>query len=416
MSETNNILLISDDNKTANTIKSKLALLRGSDSISICETKDYKKILEKSTCCIIILHEFENDNDETLKLIKSIKEKKANCEIILLLNEPNPEFTLKAYDIGIYDYITVNSDSYEILIKTINCFRLRTIKEKTSRNEKFLYQLGVISPSNSFYKYNYLKDIFIDISDDYRIQNGYFVILTLDEKNKTKISTNRLAGIIKNSVRGDDIIASARGGKFYLILPNINFEGTQALVNKIQEKMGKEVIIHSGCSKIGTKSFETLDKETSDSLISAIQNEKLCVSISENCKNNDIWLVDDEFETKKDFKLFKNAFDKKLKNIITPIFFRTQKEFEVKLTDTQVSQYSNNIESVFSLRNSTLHSELIIRFNGFTKFKIEIMHSGLDSAENTKLEIPLNKLTEKELNKYLKQLKTEYKNSSENKG
>ena len=139
MSETNNILLISDDNKTANTIKSKLALLRGSDSISICETKDYKKILEKSTCCIIILHEFENDNDETLKLIKSIKEKKENCEIILLLNEPNPEFTLKAYDIGIYDYITVNSDSYEILIKTINCFRLRTIKEKTRRNEKFLY-------------------------------------------------------------------------------------------------------------------------------------------------------------------------------------------------------------------------------------------------------------------------------------
>ncbi len=416
MSETKNILLISDDNETAAIVKTKLALLRGSDSISTCETRDCKKILENSTYCIVILHEFENDNDETLKLIKSLKEKKINCEIILLLNKINPDFILQAYDNGIYDYITVNSDSYEILIKTVNCFKLRSIKEKNNRNEKFLHQLGVISASNGFYKYNYLKDIFIDISDDYRIQNGYFAILTLDEKNKTKISTNRLAGIIKNSVRSDDIIATARGGKFYLILPNINLEGTQALVNKIQEKMGTEVLIHSGCSKIGTKSFETLDKEASDSLISAIQNEKLCISISENSTNNDMWLEDETLEQKKDFKIFKNAFEKKLNNVITPVFFRTQKEFEVKLTNTQVSQYSNNVESVFSLKNDVLHSELIIRFNGFTKFKLEIIHSGLDSAENTKIEIPLKQLTEKELNKYLKQLKTEYKNSTVNRG
>ena len=119
---------------------------------------------------------------------------------------------------------------------------------------------------------------------------------------------------------------------------------------------------------------------------------------------------------KKDFKIFKNAFEKKLNNVITPVFFRTQKEFEVKLTNTQVSQYSNNVESVFSLKNDVLHSELIIRFNGFTKFKLEIIHSGLDSAENTKIEIPLKQLTEKELNKYLKQLKTEYKNSIVNRG
>ena len=76
MSETKNILLISDDNETAAIVKTKLALLRGSDSISTCETRDCKKILENSTYCIVILHEFENDNDETLKLIKSLKEKK----------------------------------------------------------------------------------------------------------------------------------------------------------------------------------------------------------------------------------------------------------------------------------------------------------------------------------------------------
>ena len=105
-----------------------------------------------------------------------------------------------------------------------------------------------------------------------------------------------------------------------------------------------------------------------------------------------------------------------MKNIIEPIFFRFQKECETKLTNTQVSQYSNNIESVFSLKNDILHSELILRFNGYAKFKIEITHSGLDSAENSKFEIPLSTLTEKELTKLLKQLKQEYKQYAFKKG
>ena len=83
-----------------------------------------------------------------------------------------------------------------------------------------------------------LRKFFIDISDDLRIQNGIFGIITLDEKNKTRISTNRLACLIKNTLRGDDIIATARGGKFYLILPNIDLEGTRCLLEKIQDKMG----------------------------------------------------------------------------------------------------------------------------------------------------------------------------------
>ena len=53
--------------------------------------------------------------------------------------------------------------------------------------------------------------------------------------------------------------------------------------------------------------------------------KKLCISISENSTNNDMWLEDETLEQKKDFKIFKNAFEKKLNNVITPVFFRTQK-------------------------------------------------------------------------------------------
>lgn len=416
MIENNNILLISEDENATELILNKLVLLRDNDKITKCNCKETKKALQNSLYCVVLLYADIKEQESIFKTIKTIKETKPDSEIILIPNDINTELILKAYDAGIYDYVPIDAESFDFVIKTINCYKLRTLKNIEQRNEKFLYQQGVIDEKTNLYKCNYLKDIFIDIADDLRIQNGIFTILTLNDKNKTKISTNRLAGIIKTTVRGDDIIATARGGKFYLILPNIDLEGTKKLIQKIQDKMGEEFKIHAGMSKIGIQSFETLDKITQDSLKSAIQNDEMTVSLSEVTGMQNGWLEDEDQPRHKDFKLFKVAFTNKMKNVIEPIFFRFQKECETKLTNTQVSQYANNIESVFSLKNETLHSELVIRFNGYAKFKIEINHSGLDSAENTKLEIPLSQLTDKELTKLLKQLKQEYKQYAFKKG
>lgn len=416
MIENNNILLISEDENATELILNKLVLLRDNDKITKCNCKETKKALQNSLYCVVLLYADIKEQELIFKTIKTIKETKPDSEIILIPNDINTELILKAYDAGIYDYVPIDAESFDFVIKTINCYKLRTLKNIEQRNEKFLYQQGVIDEKTNLYKCNYLKDIFIDIADDLRIQNGIFSILTLNDKNKTKISTNRLAGIIKTTVRGDDIIATARGGKFYLILPNIDLEGTKKLIQKIQDKMGEEIKIHAGMSKIGIQSFETLDKITQDSLKSAIQNDEMTVSLSEVTGMQNGWLEDEDQPRHKDFKLFKVAFTNKMKNVIEPIFFRFQKECETKLTNTQVSQYANNIESVFSLKNETLHSELVIRFNGYAKFKIEINHSGLDSAENTKLEIPLSQLTDKELTKLLKQLKQEYKQYALKKG
>lgn len=416
MIENNNILLISEDENATELILNKLVLLRDNDKITKCNYKETKKALQNSLYCVVLLYADIKEQELLFKTIKTIKETKPDSEIILIPNDVNTELILKAYDAGIYDYVPIDAESFDFVIKTINCYKLRTLKNIEQRNEKFLYQQGVIDEKTNLYKCNYLKDIFIDIADDLRIQNGIFSILTLNDKNKTKISTNRLAGIIKTTVRGDDIIATARGGKFYLILPNIDLEGTKKLIQKIQDKMGEEFKIHAGMSKIGIQSFETLDKITQDSLKSAIQNDEMAVSLSEVTGMQNGWLEDEDQPRHKDFKLFKVAFTNKMKNVIEPIFFRFQKECETKLTNTQVCQYANNIESVFSLKNETLHSELVIRFNGYAKFKIEINHSGLDSAENTKKEFPLSQLTDKELTKLLKQLKQEYKQYAFKKG
>ena len=91
-----------------------------------------------------------------------------------------------------------------------------------------------------------------------------------------------------------------------------------------------------------------------------------------------------------------------------PVFFKTQKEYSKRLKSTSINQYANTMESSFCLMSNEIQSELIVRFNGYSKLDIIITHSGLSSAENTKITLPLNKLTEKELLKLLKQLKDEY--------
>lgn len=413
----NNILLITDENEISDLLLSKLILLRENDKVEVCELKDYKKILEKSVFPVVILHEADKP-EYTFKIIKNIKEQYPDSEILLLLNKQNKELILKAYDAGIFDYFFTDSEDYEMLIKTVNCFKFRINKEKGLRNEKFLYQLGVIDSKTNLYEYKYLKEIFIDLSDNLRIKNGIFCVMSLDEKVKTKVSTNRLAGIIKNSLRKDDIAATARGGKFYLILPNLDLFGVKAVIDKIQNKIGKDFQIRAGFAKIGIRSFETLDKIANDSLISASQNNLTSVCLEYNNINiQNSWLEDDAgFELQKAFKLFKNAFTNKMDNIVSPLFFRFQKDFETKLTNTQISQYANDIESVFSLKNENLHSELIIRYDGYAKFNIKITHSGLNSAEDTKIELPLNGLTNKSLTALLKQLKDEYKQTAYTKG
>ena len=412
MIDNNNIILITDNPETEKIVLEKLVLLRKNDNIRTCTYSNIKNALKESLFSLVILVEDE-DVDLTLKYVKTIKQVNPDVEVLLVLNKINLELILKAYDSGIYDYLSINSDDYDFMIKAVNCFKYRMQKDENSRNQKFLKVMGVIDSKTGLYHQTYLKDVFIDLTEDLKIRYGTFTILSLDDSNKTKVSTNRLARVLKANLREDDIIAQARGGKFYIILPNIDLIGTKTVLQKIQDKMGENFKLRAGISKIGINSFETLEKNSNDGLVSALQNDVLAVCLEDNIDVQNTWLEDDVSETKtKEYKLFKNAFTNKMENVITPIFYRYQKTYETKLTNTQVSQYANNIECVFSLKNDKVHSELVLMYDGFAKFKLEINHSGLDSAENTKSEVPLNKLTDKLLISLLRQLKDEYKRSA----
>ncbi len=407
----NDIIVISDDIENAEFISRKMSLLRSNDGVSICEAADIKQITESNYRIAILYHAKAENTDSTLKLCKKIKEISPETEIILATENIDSEFIFAAYDTGVYDYYYAEAEDYDLILKILACIKYITLRENYNVQTEILTNLGVMDFKTGLYRSKYIKDIFPELINNQNIQNGVFVILSLDENIKTKISTNRLAGILKKNIRQNDIVSIDREGYFYLILKNANIGGAKSLLNKIQQNIGSDMKIHAGCGYIGTNSFEELYKDTKDSFTIATKNDELCVSIK-NSNLTDDWLEIESPEKSKKFKLFQNMYEFKVKNIIEPGFYRFQKECEA-LKNTSISQYANNIESVYCLKGKNGQSELTIHYNGFTTLDMEITHSGLNSAENSKHEISLNKLNDRELYKLLKKLKKEYSQNQE---
>ena len=402
-----NILLVTDDEDAAEKVLSKLVLLRESDSIAVCDYKMAKRILEQPSVSIVLVHENES-REKTLKLIQAIKS--AEYEIILLVNDYDQDFILEAYDLGVSDYYSVTSESYEMLIRTVNCFKSRSLKVRFARDLALLEKLGVVDEETGFYKYKFSRELLAEFIKDVRVKNGMFIILVLDESCKTRFSADKLSKAIKRSVRCDDVVSVARGGKFYIILPNVDKLGAFAVVNKVQDILGDKLIVRAGVCRIENKSFDRLEKEAFAALSEACLTNETSVFLEEKVKTLDDWL-DDEEKDDKNFKLFKNAYNNKLEKVIAPVFFRLQKSYEEKLFHTKIEQYSDELQSVFQLNHDGLESRLKIIYPGFAKIVIYITHEGLDTPENREISLNLNEVTQDGLAKIVEDFIKEFKKS-----
>ncbi len=402
-----NILLITDDEAVAEIVLSKLVLLRESDSIAVADYKIAKRLLETPNVSIVIVHEYF-DREKTINFIRNIKS--PDYEIILLVNEYDQDFILQAYDSGVSDYFSVNSDSYEMLIRTINCFKLRSLKVRHARDRALLEGLCVVDDETGFYKYKYSRALLSELIKDRHVRNGMFIVMVLDEDCKTRFSADKFSNAIKRSVRCDDIVAIARGGKFYMILPNVDKLGAFSVVNKVQDILGARLIVRAGICRIEDKSFERLEKEAFAALSEACQTNETAVFLEEHVKTLDQWLDDDEKDNK-NFKIFKNAYNNKLEKVIAPVFFRLQKSYEEKLFNTKIEQYSDELQSVFQLKCDDRESRLKITYPGFAKIMIYITHEGLDSPENQEISLNLSEVTQKSLAKIIEDFIKEFKKS-----
>ena len=395
MNDKNSILLISDDDDLSKVIESKLIFLRANDSIVLSGYKDAISNLKYVNSDIVLIHE-NNSQQVTLDLIKKIRELKNVC-IILLVNNYDKDMILACYDAGIDDFTFSTAADFELVIRTVNNIKHNSVKLQAMRNQKLLEQLNVIDELTGLYNYNYSKQVVENYIDDNLLDDGVFLVVSPSENSKVKFSIEKMAHAILSSIRVDDTATLGRGAKFYILLPKTSLNGAIVVLNKIKENYGDNFEICAGISSISHKSYDEMEHDALQALSDAIATNAEYVLAEEKEEDTlDDWLVTED-EEPKNYKIFRQIFNKKMEKVIAPVFFRLQKTWEEKLFDTQIYQFTDSEQCVFHLKNKKQDSMLRIVYPGFAKIVIYITHEGLDSPENKEIQLSLTKISQKEL-------------------
>lgn len=410
MNNKNNILLITDDENLSKVLVKKLIFLRKTDSVIVSNYADavinYKSALPE----IILVHE-DLDKKNTINLLSELNKIDESISAILLVNSYDGEFILNAYDAGIVDFTSVNSADFELVIRSVNNLKTASLKHSLTRNSRLLTQNGIIDDLTGVYSYKYSKSAVMNEIDYNLINNGSFVAVEPAEESKTKFSIERFANSVKKSVRARDIVTLGKGTKFYMLLPNTDFNGALSVVSMIKENYGDDFKLKSGITEISGKSFEQMEHEVLSALAECAYSKMDYVFVEDKQETLDEWLDVDSSENK-NYKLFRQIFNKKMDKIIAPVFYRLQKAYEEKLFDTEIEQYTNEEQCVFNLKNKKQKSSLRIVYPGFAKIVIYITHEGLESPDNKEITMPLTKITQKELIKIAEDFIKEFKYTS----
>lgn len=416
MSAESNIILVTNDDNVIDILKPKLVLLREIDNILTTTYSDAIKNIEKIIPETILIF-CSDEKNECLKLIKAIKTNAIakKMSVLLVVDKYDQDFMLNAYDENITDYLTLNADDAEILMRTIWCLKKNAYMTIIDKQHGLLEKLGVIDKTTGFYTNEYCEKIFENEFNNLKEirSNGILMLVSASEESKTKLNPMQLAEAIKRSTRSSDVVVHGSANRFYVLLSETQLKGAFCVWDKIKRALGEQYTINAGMSTIDEKTFDELKNELLNALVEATSTNKDLVIVSNEEKDSSGDWLDKINSSQKNFKLFKQAFNKKLEKVITPAFFQMQKLYEERLYETQIEQYSNPTLSSFILKKGDQMSELKITYPGFSKINIDIIHQGLDSPENMHINLDLTELDESRLTQILEDFILEFKASTE---
>lgn len=402
------ILLISNSKDIIEKFDKNLVLLRRTDSLSYCDYEDAPDVVFANRPDIVIVHEFSRF-EKTLNLIKYIKTK--DCSVLLMINKYSRDNVLRAYDEGIDDYFYETSDPSEILIKTVNCIKNKNLLNKLCEYEDVMKQFGIISKTTGFYLEKNAEKICSELFVSKEFYNGALILVASDENCKAEFLSEKIVKRINSILRKNDLILGARGSKFCIIIKDGGADGAVALFNKIKESLNGEFVVRAGICEIKKYTYQIAQKKAGYALSDAILSNRDFVIYSKSQINEDENWLEIPTESSKNYKIFRQTFCKKLEKVISPVFFRLQKDCESKLKNTKIEQYTDELQSVFRLINQEHSSLLKIVYPGFTKVVISVTHAGWDSPENHEIMLPVNKITIESLTEILENFISEFNNT-----
>ena len=209
---------------------------------------------------------------------------------------------------------------------------------------------------------------------------------------------------LQHQLRDNDIVARGVGNVFYVFLPYTDVDGAVNVVKKLSgEKF--PLSLHAGiCSHYGNKDFSALSNILENALNVAVGANKEYIIIDENLTPNSNWL-EKMNSGNKNFKLFKQEFNKMLELVLTPIFYQMQAKYETRIPDSRIFQEITGETAIFKIYGEYFDSEFRLKCSGFSSVSIDIVHN----TKEKHLSIDINNLESKTLEVLLEEFVAEHR-------
>jgi response regulator receiver domain len=401
----NSILLITDNEKVSKLVKAKVLLLRNSDVFESVSTKDCLEKVKEKNPVLIFYHLTADNEEEFLNFVQKIRQNDSTktCSVILLFEEFDENTLCSAYEKGITDFLTLDATETEFTIRTLWCLKKRENLYESQNKKDILSQLKILDKNNQVYTENYTYTI---LKEESKKDWGTFVVAAPDINIRSKISPENLMNTIKKTVRSCDILGYASDFKIYLWFRHTTKEDVLKVLEKIRTALTADFTICAGYIETKDIAFDRAEELANKALSKALLKGNSFLFAQEPVKKE----VNLEVNVK-NFKLHKENFVKKLENILSPLFYQTQKRNEEKLFETKITQTVTEERGNFSLKNEKGESFFTVSYPGYTKINVEIIHNIKNQdLKAEKLFVDTNELSEEKLeyllNSFIKDFQT----------
>lgn len=401
----NNVVIISNNKLVAEQLISKIVLLRSIDSIAVVDYKNALSLLQKQIPDLILIYTSDNENTDIIKKIK-FNESLKNIPIIYIAEIFNQELLLTLFDEGISDFLTLNSNEAQFLIRIMWGLQKRELLKELENKTKILESTGIIDKEFGFYKNEFTERFFKNKIKNI-IQNkeqAIFMVLSADISCKNTLPLSFLASVLKKSLRKEDIIGFAPNNRFYIILNKTDKDGVLKVYKKIKENLNETYSVSAAAIQIQNSNFESTERLLKKGLDEAMSKGSSLIFMGEKKDNKTLGLLDKSNLKETNFKMFKQIFLKKIDKIVTPIFFQTQTILQEKLFETKIEQYVNEYESLFLLERETFKSYIKIKYPGYSKINIDVTHTSSKKETKERITLELNELTQIKIEEILQKL------------
>ena len=281
--------------------------------------------------------------------------------IVFAYNE-NPDFMLSAYKKGMNEYLSLLISDEELQAKMVPLFINVSLLEKNLQFREMLHNNKLLlQDSDTYTDYNSILDFEIE-KINATSQSAVLAAISTQEKNKAKIKPFELEKILSNNIRKSDVLMKYAINRYFLILHNVNLELAKKIIDNIIKKIPDKIFV--GYANILSKKRQQVVDEVLNRLHEAIKYDKDYVRSEKNP-------IKELGSTNENFKVFKQEFNKKIEQIITPAFYHTQ----LKYNNSQECLVDVSIENdnrFLQIRTRNKTGKFSITTPGYTKINIDL--------------------------------------------